>query len=97
MPNPRHRGRDRRAGCACAGPNQRYVGDGAACNAAGNATAPCCIADFNQSGAVSVQDIFDFLGAYFAGDACSDINASGPPPGVQDIFDFLALYFVGCG
>lgn len=26
-----------------------------------------CPADFNQSGAVTVQDIFDFLGAYFAG------------------------------
>lgn len=26
-----------------------------------------CAADFNQSGAVTVQDIFDFLAAYFAG------------------------------
>ena len=29
--------------------------------------APPCPADFNQSGAVSVQDIFDFLAAYFVG------------------------------
>jgi hypothetical protein len=28
---------------------------------------PACPADFNNSGAVSVQDIFDFLAAYFAG------------------------------
>ncbi len=27
----------------------------------------CCRADFNNSGTVSVQDIFDFLAAYFAG------------------------------
>jgi hypothetical protein len=27
----------------------------------------CCDADFNHSGTVSVQDIFDFLAAYFAG------------------------------
>ena len=26
-----------------------------------------CTADFNGSGAVTVQDIFDFLGLYFAG------------------------------
>jgi hypothetical protein len=26
-----------------------------------------CAGDFNKSGAVSVQDIFDFLAAYFAG------------------------------
>jgi hypothetical protein len=30
-------------------------------------TTPVCAADFNQSGIVSVQDIFDFLAAYFAG------------------------------
>ncbi len=28
---------------------------------------PACPADFNNSGSVSVQDIFDFLAAYFAG------------------------------
>jgi hypothetical protein len=56
---------------------------------------PRCLADFNNSGAVTVQDIFDFLAAYFSGDARADINASGTVT-VQDIFDFLALYFSGC-
>ncbi len=28
---------------------------------------PICLADFNNSGTVSVQDIFDFLALYFAG------------------------------
>ena len=54
-----------------------------------------CPADFNASGAVSVQDIFDFLAAYFEGDVRADFNASGAIS-VQDIFDYLAAYFAGC-
>jgi len=54
-----------------------------------------CVADINQSGDVTVQDIFDFLGAYFAGQAVADINESGDVT-VQDIFDFLSAYFEGC-
>ncbi len=51
-------------------------------------------ADFNRSGAVSVQDIFDFLSALFADDPTSDFNWSGSVS-VQDIFDFLSAYFAG--
>ncbi len=54
-----------------------------------------CAADFNNSGAVSVQDIFDFLAAYFMADPAADFNHSGAVS-VQDIFDYLAAYFVGC-
>ena len=32
-----------------------------------NFTVLVCAADFNQSGIISVQDIFDFLAAYFVG------------------------------
>jgi hypothetical protein len=56
---------------------------------------PICGADFNGSGSVSVQDIFDFLAAFFADDARADFNDSGAI-GVQDIFDYLAAYFLGC-
>jgi hypothetical protein len=57
---------------------------------------PClCRADFNNSGSVTVQDIFDFLAAYFSNNLSADINNSGAVT-VQDIFDFLALYFAGC-
>lgn len=56
---------------------------------------PICPADFNNSGSVSVQDIFDFLGAYFAADPRADINADGAVS-VQDILDFLGAYFSGC-
>ncbi len=56
---------------------------------------PICLADFNTSGGLSVQDLFDFLGAYFAGDPRADISGAGGIS-VQDIFDFLGLYFSGC-
>lgn len=54
-----------------------------------------CIGDFNGSGGVTVQDIFDFLSAYFSGSAAADVNGSGGVT-VQDIFDFLSAYFSGC-
>ncbi len=44
----------------------RYLGNGTACVCPSGVN-PCCAADFNNSGAVSVQDIFDFLEAYFEG------------------------------
>ena len=50
----------------CTGANTRYAGDGTVCNVAGNNITPCCKADFNQNGSVTVQDIFDFLAAYFS-------------------------------
>lgn len=56
---------------------------------------PQCPADFNQSGDVSVQDVFDFLGAFFANDASADVNMSGDVS-VQDVFDYLGLFFAGC-
>jgi hypothetical protein len=54
-----------------------------------------CRGDFNGTGGVSVQDLFDFLAAYFAGLPSADVNGSGANT-VQDIFDFLAIYFTPC-
>lgn len=54
-----------------------------------------CIGDANCSGRVTVQDIFDFLGFYFGGDARADVNCVGGVS-LQDIFDFLIAYFSGC-
>ncbi len=71
-----------------------YQGDNTACGPAGNPTT-CCPANFNQAGGLSVQDIFDFLAAYFANSLSADFNSSGGLS-VQDIFDFLAAYFTGC-
>lgn len=71
-----------------------YQGDGTVCGADGNPTA-CCPANFNQEGGVTVQDIFDFLAAYFGNDPLADFNGQGGIS-VQDIFDFLGAYFAGC-
>ncbi len=54
-----------------------------------------CPADFNGTGGLTVQDIFDFLSAWFAGTASADFNGTGGIT-VQDIFDFLGAWFAGC-
>ena len=54
-----------------------------------------CPADFNEDGHVTVQDIFDFLAAWFARLPDADFNRDGVVS-VQDIFDFLAAWFKGC-
>jgi hypothetical protein len=64
------------------------------CNALGNNATPCCRGDFNQSGALEVQDIFDYLNAWFATFPAADFNGGGLD--VQDIFDFLNAWFGGC-
>jgi hypothetical protein len=53
-----------------------------------------CAADFNCNGSLQVQDIFDFLNAWFNGSAAADFNGGGLA--VQDIFDFLTAWFGGC-
>jgi hypothetical protein len=55
----------------------------------------CCAADIDQSGVLNVQDLFDFLAAFFAGDPAGDFDHSGALT-VQDVFDFLAAFFAGC-
>ena len=78
---------------ACIGAGTSFAGVGIACNAPGNNTTPCCKADFNGGG-LSVQDIFDYLGAWFGNSPLADFNGGGLA--VQDIFDFLNAWFAGC-
>ncbi|MCC6322530.1 MAG: hypothetical protein IT438_13965 [Phycisphaerales bacterium] len=80
---------------ACAGSGAgSFRGVGTACGTPGNPTT-CCRANFNGQSGISVQDLFDFLAAYFANATGADFNQSGLVS-VQDIFDFLAAYFAGC-
>lgn len=80
----------------CSGPNTVYVSGSPDCNAAGVNTTPCCRADFNKTGGISVQDIFDYLGAWFAGSTSADFTGNGAGmPTVQSIFDYLAAWFTG--
>lgn len=83
----------------CVGALSGFAGAGTVCAApppAGSAVSPCCLADFNHVGEVTVQDVFDFLAAFFATDPLANINAVGGVT-VQDVFDYLAAYFAGCG
>jgi hypothetical protein len=64
------------------------------CGASASANTPCCRADFNKSGSVSVQDIFDYLNAWFAGSPFTHLAGPGQST-VQDIFDYLSVWFAG--
>lgn len=54
-----------------------------------------CAADFNGSGDINVQDIFDYLAAWFTSTPAADVNGDGAT-NVQDIFAFLSRWFAGC-
>ena len=54
-----------------------------------------CPGDFNGLGGVTVQDIFDYLNAWFNGFPSADFNHVGGIT-VQDIFDFLSAWFGAC-
>ncbi len=54
-----------------------------------------CPADFNGVGGVTVQDIFDYLEAWFANNPLANFNGVDGVT-VQDIFDFLTAWFGGC-
>lgn len=56
---------------------------------------PRCLADFNGLGGVTIQDIFAFLNAWFAGDPATDVDAVGGLA-IADIFFFLNAWFLGC-
>lgn len=55
---------------------------------------PCVHADYNGNGEVEVQDLFDFLNEWFAGDPAADIDGGGVS--VLDIFAYLDAWFIGC-
>jgi hypothetical protein len=52
-----------------------------------------CRCDWNGNGTIEIQDIFDFLNAWFMNNG--DLNGNGTTE-IQDIFDFLNCWFAGC-
>ena len=56
----------------------------------------CSRADTNNDGRQTVQDIFDFLAAWFAGDIAVGNFNSDCCLSMQDVMDFLAAWFAGC-
>ncbi|HVU65445.1 MAG TPA: PQQ-dependent sugar dehydrogenase [Phycisphaerales bacterium] len=54
----------------------------------------CFHADFNHDDEVDIQDIFDYLNAWFAGDPATDLNGDGQD--TRDIFYFIDSWFQGC-
>jgi hypothetical protein len=82
---------------ACANLGHSFRGGGTTCAPCDPCISPpgsCCPANFNHVGGLTIQDIFDFLNAWLAGNAAADFNGGGLS--VQDIFDFLNAWFAGC-
>jgi subtilisin-like proprotein convertase family protein len=53
-----------------------------------------CAGDFDGSGTRTIDDIFIFLNAWFAGDPRTDVDGNGR--NIDDIFIFLNVWFAGC-
>jgi len=82
------------AECAAIGAGAVWSGPDTTCGTTGNPTT-CCPANFNMVNGLGVQDLFDFLLAWFAGTPAADFNGVNGV-GIQDLFDYLVAYFSGC-
>lgn len=81
---------------ACTGANTRYVASQNLCNAGTNSTTPCCRADFNKTGGITIQDVFGYLTAWFAASPSADYDTNGAnPPTIQSLTSYLAAWFAG--
>lgn len=85
------------AECVSPAPNIGAAWNGSpTCGDTTSGNLPCCQADFNKVGGITVQDIFDYLAAWFGGSPFTHLAGDGTgSPTVQDIFDFLAAWFTG--
>ena len=55
-----------------------------------------CRADVNRDGTTSIQDLLDYLTAWFARDQAAEFDGT---PGLRenDVWVFLSEWFAGCG
>jgi hypothetical protein len=58
-------------------------------------TSTGCVADFDQSGAVSIDDIFIYINAWFTGDPRCNVD-NVPGVSLDDLFVFINIWFAGC-
>lgn len=83
-------------GVMCTGVNTVFVPSSNTCNTGGNMLTPCCVADYNHMGGITVGDIFEFLNEWFAQSPHADLVGNGSGlPGVPSIFGFLNAWFAG--
>lgn len=60
-----------------------------------NFCAGLCPSDMNCSASVTIDDLFLYFSAYFAGDPSADFNHAGGVT-VDDLFLYINAWFVGC-
>jgi hypothetical protein len=80
----------------CVGTNRHWVGAASECNASGDNHTPCCKADFDQSGALTIDDLFVFLAAWFNNNPQAAITSNGGAVAIDDIFVYINTFFGGC-
>lgn len=80
-------------GCTSAG--GEWKGPGTGCQGQSGNPITCCIANFNQMDGVTVQDLFDYLDAWFTLAPAANLNGDTNVT-VQDLFDYLDAWFAGC-
>ena len=56
---------------------------------------PYCRADFDQNGALNINDLFAFLNAWFARSPQADFNQVNGVS-IDDLFAYLNSWFTGC-
>jgi hypothetical protein len=84
--------------CTASGTAGAFFATGAAaCNSGAVSNSPCCYANYNKINGVTIQDIFDFLADWFAGNPYARVGSDGTPGAatIQNIFDFLSNWFAG--
>lgn len=54
-----------------------------------------CVADYNNQGGVSVDDLFSFINGWFTGHPAADVDNNRAVV-IDDLFGYLNVYFVGC-
>lgn len=54
-----------------------------------------CVADINESGDTTIDDVYAFLGLWMTSAPSADINHDALIS-IQDVFDFLTVWFRGC-